>query len=158
MHKKRRRPLAERFWEKVDKGGPDDCWEWTASRDRFGYGRISTRPDFIDKAHRVSYELHRGPIPEGMCVCHDCPDGDNPSCVNPAHLFLGTHQDNMDDMNAKQRGAFGERCGSAKLTEPRVLAIRAIEGATVTAIAAQFSVSQETVAKILRRETWKHLD
>jgi hypothetical protein len=99
----------ERFWQHVDKS--DTCWNWTASTKPFGYGRFVTRNHYKQKeelAHRVSWELHYGPIPQGMFVCHKC---DNPPCVNPEHLFLGTGDDNMKDRNSKQRQAKGERHG-----------------------------------------------
>lgn len=87
------------FWRKVDKGG--SCWNWTGGTNgKYGCFGIVDR---VVYAHRHSYELANGPIPGGLFVCHNCPDGDNPFCVNPAHLFLGTHQQNMDDMIAKGR-------------------------------------------------------
>lgn len=93
-------PLEVRFWKFVDKRGPDECWGWKGTTNNTGYGNISVhqRPK---QAHRVSYELNIGPIPEGMDVCHTC---DNPPCTNPNHLFAGTRQDNVDDMIAKERG------------------------------------------------------
>lgn len=92
-------PLADRFWPRVDtSGGPDACWEWTRGRDPHGYGRFATPNS--DLAHRASWELHNGPIPAGLNVLHHC---DNPPCVNPRHLFLGTQKDNVDDMVAKGR-------------------------------------------------------
>jgi hypothetical protein len=97
------RPIAIRFWEKVDKpGGADACWLWTGTPDVNGYGKLWWF-DHTNKgkfAHRISWELHNGPIPDGLFVLHSC---DNPPCVNPKHLFLGTQLDNMRDMVAKGR-------------------------------------------------------
>lgn len=97
------RTLEERFWSKVDKSG--SCWVWTASKSPKGYGKIGIK-NVPRLAHRVSYELANGPIPDGLMVCHNCPDGDNPACVNPAHLFLGTNTDNVQDMIKKGRAPF----------------------------------------------------
>lgn len=89
----------KRFWDKVDIKGPDDCWEWQRSLNNGGYGRSHFNGKQI-KAHRLSFLLTHHEIPEGMLVLHKC---DNPKCVNPDHLFLGTHYDNMQDMKAKGR-------------------------------------------------------
>lgn len=88
-----------RFWAKVNKKGKNQCWEWTAARDPFGYGRFGLNGK-ICTASRFSWELHYSPISKGMCVLHKC---DNPPCVNPNHLFLGTRSDNVADMIAKGR-------------------------------------------------------
>lgn len=92
-------PFEERFWAKVDKG--DGCWEWTGGRANRGYGHVEPVRGQNRSAHRVSWELTNGPIPDGLWVLHRC---DNPPCVRPSHLFLGTHADNMRDMEAKGRG------------------------------------------------------
>jgi hypothetical protein len=101
-----RRPLEERFWEKVDKNGPimpgmsTPCWVWTASRDGCGYGLIGLGDGTVGKANRVSYEMHHGPLGENECALHRC---DNPPCVRPDHLFKGTQKVNADDREAKGR-------------------------------------------------------
>lgn len=91
----------EDFWNKLVK--MDSCWLWTGAKTPDGYGGIQYQGTHR-RAHRLAYELTYGPIPEGLMVCHNCPDGDNPACCNPAHLFLGTHLENMADMTAKGRG------------------------------------------------------
>jgi hypothetical protein len=132
--------LAERFWAKVAKGDPDACWEWTGRRHKQGYGIfwIGTKPLL---GHRVAFALANGPVPAGQCVCHRC---DNPPCVNPAHLFLGTQQENMRDMSRKRRGH--------ALTADQVAEVRALRegGLTVREVAARFGVSAATVTRDVR--------
>ena len=146
-------PIGPRFWSMVDRRGPDDCWPWTGDLSVRGYGRIwyqgKTR-----YAHRVSYELHYAPISEGMFVCHSC---DNPRCVNPAHLFLGTAADNSKDMTVKGRAAEGERHGTCKLKEGDIPAIRklATEGLTYTEIGTRYGVAYGVISRVVRCETWK---
>jgi hypothetical protein len=96
-------PVGERFWSKVAYvgAGPDDCWEWDASRDKYGYGQFSMGHSECDPAHRVAYALAHGAVPAGLFVCHSC---DNPPCVNPSHLWLGTAADNNRDRDLKGRG------------------------------------------------------
>jgi len=111
-------------------------------------------------AHRFSWELHNGPIPEGLLVCHTC---DRRWCVNPKHLFVGTHQDNVDDMWRKGRGVGGtvrgEGFSSAKLTDKKVLEIRKryADGETQMELAAAFSVAQTSISKVVRHQGWKHI-
>jgi hypothetical protein len=144
----------ERFLSKVDRTG--ECWEWMASRDCDGYGRFSIRHKMY-KANRVAFFIEKGPIPDGMCVCHYC---DNPSCVRPSHLFAGTISDNMIDMHRKGRKPeFGEHNGHAKLSTSDVLKIRQLAaiGKSSYAIAVGFPVSPTTIQYIVRRELWKHI-
>lgn len=156
-----RRPLAERFWEKVDVRGPDDCWEWTASRRATGYGQIQAGERKSAKAHRVAWELTHGPIPEGLFVLHSC---DNPPCVNPAHLRLGTHAENMADRERRRRceGPKKARVGEAhpmvKLTAGEVAEIRerhAGGGVWCTQLANEYGVSPSQVRRIIHRQSWR---
>lgn len=107
------------------------------------------------RLHRVIYEMHNGPIPEGMFVCHTC---DNRACCNPAHLFIGTPQDNMTDRNIKNRQAKGESQGSAKLTANNVFEIRErLTNETLKTIAASYGVTKQTISKIKNKRSWSHL-
>lgn len=115
----RQDPVAA-FWSRVDKRG--ECWLWTGPQDRGGYGRFTVRDSdrtVAHRAHRLAYQLRVGPIPEGYCVCHNCPGGDNRLCVNPAHLWLGTHAQNIADRDAKGRTARGLRNGANTRPERR---------------------------------------
>ena len=94
-----RRTPDERFWMQTEKRLPDECWEWIGSKNDDGYGSIQINKT-LTKAHRFSWQISNGEIPTGLCVLHKC---DNPSCVNPNHLFLGTQQDNIIDMHKKGR-------------------------------------------------------
>jgi len=159
-------PWRKRFWAKVQiiKDNPDDphensCWEWKGRVGKNGYGTFTLARGFPRGAHCVAYELAYGEnVPEGIEVCHTC---DNPICVRPEHLFLGTHADNAADMVAKGRGVSprlsGESNPSAKLTEKQVQNIRAsyIFGqVTQRDIAEQFGISQQQVSNIVNGKKW----
>lgn len=160
---------AERFWSKVDRsGGEDACWIWTASsKHRFGYGKFYLSSlDNVVHAHRLSYFMAYGNIPDGLFVCHDCPTGDNPRCVNPRHLFLGTGGDNARDRDAKGRGGHGiaSQPGSAnpraKLTDAQVIEARqryAAGDISQSALARDYGISQQMMNKILLNRHWSHL-
>jgi len=117
-----------------------------------GYGQINNEGKAA-YAHRVAYELENGLLPKGSFVLHSC---DNRKCVNPAHLFAGTFQDNMDDMVSKLRQAHGMKNGHAKLSDEQVKEIRSATG-THREIAARFSVSQPLVSMIRSGRIWKHV-
>ncbi len=155
----RHRPLAERFWEKVDKSS--ECWEWTAARNPDGYGLIGLDFRGSDRAHRVSWRLAYGPIPIGLHVLHRC---DNPPCVNPDHLWLGTQADNIADMTRKGRARKNPRRGSAVRTSrlietdiPVILALIAA-GEGDTAIAKRYGVHRVTIHWIKIGKNWAHIN
>ena len=143
----------KRFMDKVRKDG--ECWMWTGSvMPSNGYGCFSYRKKIM-RAHRVSYILHRGEIPSGVCVLHTC---DVKACVNPDHLFLGTNADNVADRVKKGRSAQGERQGCSKLTSQQVLEIRLLYPTTKqVTLARRFGVDKNTIYSIMKGETWKHV-
>lgn len=157
IHGKAKRTLSERFWEKVDKSG--ECWEWTATTIGGGYGSIHHNKR-MRYAHRVSFELTYGKIPDGLDVLHTC---DNPLCVNPSHLRLGTHRDNMQDMIKKGRGNKnkGVKVGTAKLNPTKVRKIRSLYSTgnyTMKQLGKQFNVDTTQICNIVNRKHWKHID
>lgn len=148
--------FVERFTAKYVKD-ESGCWVWTASTAGKGYGQIkvpSQRRQVY--AHRVAYELSKGPIPIGRLVCHTC---DNPKCVNPDHLFLGSAKDNLQDMKRKDRHLRGDRNAKAVLTESQVREIRGLSdtGYRQHELAKRFGVSQMTISRIVRGERWTHV-
>lgn len=148
-----------RFWSHVDKSG--DCWIWKAYCNKRGYGQFG-HFDKVLKAHRVAYEITYGKVPNNLEVCHHC---DNPSCVNPKHLFLGTHSDNMQDESRKGRCYLqkhpelrqGEKHPLAKLTEQQVIEIRQSKGFTQEQLAKKYGVCRWMIRRILSRLAWKHI-
>ena len=147
----------ERFEAKFVKGKEDDCWNWLSTKLRTGYGRflLDGRQQL---AHRVAYQTYIGDIPDGICVCHRC---DNPSCVNPFHLFLGTIADNVHDRNNKGRHVdnSGEKHGKAKLTEENIVEIRAryANGERGANLAREFGVTRTNIGDVVHYRTWTKL-
>ncbi len=152
--------LMDKVWDCIEKA--DGCWRWTGSSDRYGY---AARRFLIDgkqytwKIHRLIYTVEIGEIPDGMSVCHSC---DNPGCVNPSHLWLGTHTENMKDRDRKSRGVVapkGERNALSKLTEQQVREMRRrrASGESLSKLAIAFRISPHHLSNICRRKYWKHV-
>lgn len=158
----------ERFWRQVEK--TDGCWLWLGSKSARGYGKITIAGRTLS-THRLSWVFAHGEIPAGLYVLHHC---DNPPCVRPDHLFLGTAADNAADAVAKGRWTTGSRNGAvlhpetrprgerhpmARLTEDQVLQMRAKrdEGYTYQRLVEEFGVSKSTVANVVTRKKWRHL-
>lgn len=173
----RRAPLEERFWNKVEIRGADECWPWLATKNNKGYGLIwkpgEGRGNNKTLAHRVSYELENGPIqkgdtPQSLVVQHTC---DNPNCVNPAHLVLGTMKSNYHDMATKGRRRIvatvanlgppklGEQHYMAKLTAEKVRELRArrLAGETYAAMARELGLNKSTVRRVVCGTAWRHV-
>lgn len=158
--------LSSRFWRYVHK--TEDCWLWTGvlkgtGRNKYGILAMATGTSIRHKnegAHRVSWKIHFGEIPPGMFVCHRC---DNPQCVRPDHLFLGTNKINMQDMAAKGRGKppdnRGSRHGMSRLTEPEVVEIRLLfsNGSRACELAERFGVALSTIYSVTSGRHWMHV-
>ncbi len=148
--------LINRFNKKIivsDSG----CWDWIGAVDAKGYGRFFLGGE-TKRAHRASYIMHRGIIPDGQIVMHRC---DNPGCVNPEHLFVGTYSDNANDMHSKGRGnnPRGERHFNSRLKCSQIPTIRTMSsrGDTAKSIADKFKVSSGAIRNVLKGRTWKHV-
>lgn len=166
MKKRKFIPLqADRFWSHVDRSDSSKCWEWIGSRTSAGYGRIFVTPKSL-YAHRISWELANGKIPAGLHVLHKC---DNPPCVNPAHLFVGTAKDNAIDKSNKGRARNAMVRGTehtlAKLTDDDVREIRRIyqpsprkkspfSGPT---LAKKYGVAPSLIHRIVHGKSWPHV-
>ena len=151
--------LTDRFWSKVDRSG--DCWEWTAGKVSSGYGVFwvsRERKSVRATRHMAAACMGVPELPSDILVCHHC---DNPGCVNPEHLFLGSYEDNAKDRESKSRG--NHFCGGghhfAKLTEDDVAEIRACSGFfSNVQLAKEYGVSDAQISRILSYKTWRHLD
>jgi hypothetical protein len=161
------RPLADRFWEKVDiPHGGFGCWNWTAGLNTSGYGFLhlrkipqsdGSRLSRSGTSNRIAWMLTHGSYPEkDISVCHTC---DNPKCCNPAHLWLGTHSENMRDMSEKGRASWGERGFHAKLKESDIPEIRRRYdgGESSPSIARSFDVHYSSIYTVGKRTSWKHV-
>ncbi len=151
------KPPFQRFHElfSVAQSG---CWEWTGHIGSNGYGQIKAFGRMVS-AHVFAFTLYKGPVPDNLQVLHSC---DNPSCVNPHHLFLGSHADNVSDKCKKGRGRFrphlGSKNGCSKLTEEQVKEIRELKGRVIqTVMAERYGVSQALISLILLKKGWKHV-
>ena len=155
--KDRMKPVSEAFSEKYEIDEETGCWNWVASKMRTGYGQFNPRNGKIVTAHRYSYKIHKGEIPDGLFVCHTC---DNRACVNPDHLWLGTCAENLEDMKRKGRsykpGVIGERNGSSKVTEKDVVEIRR-SNLLLSEVAKKYGISETAASNIRNFKTWKHV-
>jgi len=153
--------LDDRFWAKVDKNHPSGCWVWTASCNNREYGMFRPGGSAPKKlAHRLSFEDTYGPIPQGKLILHSC---DNPRCVNPAHLRVGDHRENVADMDARKRRitnpAFGEASPQTDKTEQEIIAIRRdyVAGVPQVEIMESHQVSRAAFSDYVRGRSWAHI-
>lgn len=150
----KKRMEVERFIEKINHNPENGCWEWTASVSRDGYGFFSSNGK-IRSAHRFSYEFFCGEIPSNLLVLHKC---DNPRCVKPSHLFLGTVKDNVRDMVEKKRQSHGSRHWNCRMGVEEIIFIRSRLDLKLKEISEMFGISVKQASRIRRRDQWKHIE
>lgn len=158
---KRQKDELVRFWERVDKKNVNDCWIWKAGKDIVGYGNFQLDDKSVVKAHRYSFLITNGYLDNNKFICHSC---DNPSCVNPKHLWEGTAADNNADCRNKNRAVpppdqKGENHSQHILTEHQVLDIRKKfeNGIKQAELMRMYGISRNAIHKICQRKTWKHI-
>lgn len=144
----KRVPIEIRFWSKVDKRGPDECWLWLGDTSRYGH---TTVKGHAKSAHVVAYELTYGPLPKGKYACHTC---DNPPCCNPAHIFAGTSTENNHDMLIKGRQS-GAKLNADAVREIR---LRHANGEQQKSIAAHFHIHQSIISRVVNGKAWHYID
>ncbi len=145
-----KKPLRDRLLDHITVTNTG-CWIFTGRIGSHGYGMIGHK-----LAHRVSWEIHKGPIPEGLQPCHNCPGGDNRACVNPEHMFLGTQKDNLLDAGKKGRMS---RPHFTKLDKTKVKEIRRrfARGESAISLAVRYNITRGNIYPIIRRETWRYI-
>jgi hypothetical protein len=147
--------FERRFWSRVKK--TNSCWIWTGTKNGLGYGQLHRGGRSV-QAHRAAWEITHGrPVPDGLCVCHNCPDGDNRLCCNPEHMFLGTKTENNADRNRKGRQVQGERHLSAKLTPEKIREATRLrsEGLTFVQLGERYGVAATNISRAVQGKSWK---
>lgn len=147
--------LKNKLLARISIDSKTGCWDWTVGKNSYGYGQFRFKGKVM-YAHRASFEIHCGPIPEGLFVCHRC---DNRGCVNPSHLFVATNAGNTADRHAKGRNGrlIGAKQNGAKLTDSDVIAIRATTGLSQQRIAKRYGVSPSLISCIRLGKNWTHV-
>lgn len=160
VYYQRFKTTQERFWEKVDVVGrkENDCWEWQGRRNPKGYGMFYVEKNILRLSHRYAWEISCGQVPDGLQVLHSC---DNPPCVNPKHLFLGTNQDNVDDkvQKGRMKVLLGDNHPNSKLSSKDVEEIFEMHNAGILGkdIAKRFGVTPANISFIINKKGWKHV-